>query len=112
MAIKPKTPTQYLLLALVPYSRPNIDLAINLPRFFNELEKVSKSNKKNLRSAYYRAKRSGLVEMKGKSPVLTSKGRVKIQPYVAKKLKKDVQLMVILILRRVKEKSVISLETF
>lgn len=85
---------EYVLLALVPYSRPNLDLAFKPSKFFSDLEKTSKKQRNNLQPALSKAIRKGLVERVDGIPVLTAKGRQKIVPLTAKHLKKDVQLMV------------------
>ena len=89
-----KSSLEYLLIALIPYSVSNLKLTFLPHRFFTDLEKISRSKEASLRSTMYRAKKQGLIEVKNSVPVLTEKGRTRIKPYIAKKLKKDVMLLV------------------
>lgn len=86
--------TEYILLALIPYSRPNLDLTFKPGKFFRDLEKISQKRRNGLQSALSKAISKGLIERVDGIPVLTEKGQQKIAPLAAKKLKKDVQLMV------------------
>lgn len=91
-----KSTLEYVLLSLVPFSEPNLKLAFKPNLFFKDLEKAQDEQHAKLRSAYYRAIRSGHVEIGDDHiPRLTEKGRRKIRPFVAKKLGKDAKLMVI-----------------
>lgn len=94
MARKQYTTLEYLLLAMIPYTKPNGDLAISASRFFYELEKTSKTSRSSFRSTFYRAKKQGYVNKINGQLVLEKKGRDKVKPYLAKKLPKDVVLMV------------------
>jgi DNA-binding transcriptional regulator PaaX len=92
----PKTTLEYLLIALIPYSRPNLKLVFTPRHFFTDLEKIRKVKRANARNAYYRSLKKGLIEIGPDNlPRLTLKGRQKIQPFVAKKLGRNAKLMVI-----------------
>lgn len=92
----PKSSVAYLLQALIPYSRPNIKLTFDNKNFFNDLEKISQAKNNTLRNAYYRAQKNGLVEMDDQNiPRLTAKGWQKTRRFTARRLAKDVRLMVI-----------------
>ncbi len=84
----------YVLIALIPYSKPNMLLAFKPHLFFNELEGISRYKQAVLRSAYWRAQREGLIEQRQNLLVLSDKGRRKIAPFVAENLQNS-QLMVI-----------------
>ena len=85
----------YVLIALIPYSKPNLLLAYKPALFFRELEKISKYKEKTLRAAYDRARQQKLIEHQQKIVQLTSKGRRKIAGFVAEKLEGDAKLMII-----------------
>lgn len=85
---------EYILLALVPYSRPNLKLSFKPRAFFYDLEHISRRPKNTLKSTMSKAIRRGLIERVDGLPVLTEKGLAKIAPLKARKLKKDVRLMV------------------
>lgn len=92
----PESTLQYLLLALVPYSRPNLKLVFKPSLFFQDLDKIEKIKMANAKNAYYRAIRIGLIEIDESGiPRLTSKGRLKVQPFIAEKLSKNANLMII-----------------
>lgn len=84
-----------LLLALIPYTKQNTKLVLRPAQFFRELESRSNYNFKSIETTYYRAKHKGLIEVKNNKVNLSSQAREYIQPFVAKKLKGDVFLMVI-----------------
>ncbi len=93
---KPKTALNYVLLALVPYSRPNMLLAFKPKKFFTELEQISNYSEASLREAYNRGKRRGLIVNESEAIVkLTRRGLIKVQPFVAEKLPGNASLMVI-----------------
>ena len=85
----------YVLVALIPYSKPNLLLAYKPGLFFRELEKISRYKQATLRAAYSRAQQQGLIEQDKNLMVLTAKGRRKVVPFVAEKLKGEAQLMII-----------------
>ncbi|HTE22677.1 MAG TPA: CRISPR-associated endonuclease Cas2 [Candidatus Limnocylindria bacterium] len=106
----PVSSLRYVLEALIPYSDANIKLAFKPNAFFNDLENIDrqkewqKKRSKNsepyqrdrLQAAFHRARKKGLVVVGEDGDVyLTEKGRQSVQPYTAKKLNKDVYLMVI-----------------
>ena len=92
---KPKSALAFVLLGLIPYTRPNLLLAFRPNQFFNELEKISKYKQARLKSAYWRAQQQGLIEQRNNLIKLTVKGRRKVAPFVAKELQGAVYLMVI-----------------
>lgn len=86
--------TTSVLLALVPFTEPNLRLSFNPTRFFDELERGSGYPRTTLQQSYARLKSRGLVT-NDKVPQLTAKGRRAVQPYVATRLGGNAQLMVI-----------------
>ncbi len=92
---QPRTTLQYLLMALVPYSRQNLKLAFTPYEFFKELEKVSHARHHSFEVAMSRAKKRGLVEQTKFGPRLTTKGLASIKPFLGEKLKNSARLMVI-----------------
>jgi hypothetical protein len=95
MAVKNTSALAYLLKALIPYSKANLQLSFKPNTFFNELEKVSHKKRSSLQSTLSSAIRIGLVERHGGIPILTAKGQELIKPLMPNKLQKDVSLMVI-----------------
>lgn len=88
--------TKYLLQAFIPYTDANIQLAFKPAAFFDELGKKSKVKERSLRSAYYRAIKSGLLEIDDYGiPRLTNAGRLQIKLYRPKKLPTGAKLMII-----------------
>lgn len=83
----------HILIALVSYTKKNLQLTFNPTEFFNELERTSGISRRTLIQTYSRAKKTKLIEG-DRTPVLTLKGRQHVQPYVAKPLD-GTQLMVI-----------------
>ncbi len=80
----------------MPYTKQNLNLAFRPHVFFNDLQKVSDVKRPTIESAYYRAIKSGLIEIdEFGHPRLTDKGRRSIQPYVPKQLSKGAHLLVI-----------------
>jgi DNA-binding transcriptional regulator PaaX len=92
---KPKSAVKHILLALVPYTRENLQLAFHPNQFFNELERISGYKQASLRTAMWKAQKRGLIEREGKLLKLTAKGMADVQPYVGKKLGDNVGLMVV-----------------
>lgn len=71
-------------------------LSFNPNKFFNEMEKKDKIKTTTSRSAYYRAIKSGLVEIdESGHPRLTDKGKRHVKPYKPKKLGKGAHLLVV-----------------
>lgn len=93
--LRERSPLIYVLVALIPYSRPNLLLAYKPSQFFRELEKISVYKQSALRKAYDRGVKRRLIDGKSKIPVLTSLGKQKVAPFVATKLDKNASLMVI-----------------
>lgn len=85
----------YVLVALIPYSKPNLLLTYKPGLFFRELEKISRYKKATLEKAYYRGLQKKLIEHENKIPRLTSLGQRKIAPFMASQLDGNVELMVI-----------------
>lgn len=85
----------YVLIALIPYSKPNLFLAYKPYLFYRELEKISRYKEATLRAAYARARQQKLIEHEHNLVRLTTKGRRKIAGFVAEKLEGDAKLMII-----------------
>lgn len=87
--------TIYLLKSFMPYSKESFLLGFKPATFFYELERKSQVKERTLRSAYYRAIKSGLliIDDTGK-PRLTDNGRAKLRPYKPKSLGKHAKLLV------------------
>ena len=95
---KYRSATHYILSGLVPYTEANLKLSFIPTRFFYDLEKLDKvkSSKKAMRTAYYRAIKSGLIELDDqKIPRLTAKGKRKTKQFKAKYLGKNARLLLI-----------------
>jgi DNA-binding transcriptional regulator PaaX len=86
--------TTQILLALIPYSKRNLQLTFHPSKFFDELEKTSGLKRLTLQQSYARLKQRGLIT-DTRTPKLTAKGKEQVQPYVAEKLDDGKQLMVI-----------------
>lgn len=94
MRISPTT--KYLLKALIPYSKANLELSFKPNTFFNELEKLDNINERTLRSAFYRAQKRGLISVdSGGTPRLTVKGVAATKTYKPTKLRKDAYILLI-----------------
>lgn len=88
---------KYILLALVPYTEPNMKLAYSPNRFFNDLEKISQGrnySRSHLKNTFYKAKQAGLIDTIGEVPRLTGRGESILKLYQPSKLTGS-QLMVI-----------------
>lgn len=93
--IKKQSAIAYILKALIPYSSQSIMLGFKPNQFFNELEKISRYNRRALEEAARRAERRGLIQQnKEKYLQLTELGKRQALPFIAKKLT-DSQMMVI-----------------
>jgi len=92
--LRERSPLVYVLVALIPYSKPNMLLAYKPNQFFNELEKISRYKQSTLKAAYRRAQEQGLIQQRKNLIALTAKGKQKVAPFVAKDLK-GAHLMVI-----------------
>lgn len=93
---KPKSALAFVLLGLIPYTRPNMLLAFRPNQFFNELEKISNYKRHTLEQAARRARQQGLIEeARNQQLRLTALGRKKAMPYITKKLKNNGKLMLI-----------------
>lgn len=87
--------TKYILKALVPYTDANLRLAFKPISFFNKLAKLSNQKERTLRSAYYRAIKSELLELDSNNiPRLTDKGRDALKIYQPTTFGKDARLLI------------------
>lgn len=97
--LREKSALVYVLIALIPYSKPNLLLSFKPSLFFRELEKISRYKQKTLREAYYRAQQQGLIERRAQQAediaLLTAKGRRKVAGFVAQELQGNAKLMII-----------------
>ena len=88
--------TKYVLKALIPYSKANLQLSFKPNYFFNELEKQSRTKERTLRSAYYRAVKQGLIQLDDNDvPRLTPKGLIATKAYKPIKLSKDACILLV-----------------
>lgn len=92
---KKKNVTTQVLLALVPYTRQNLQLVFAPNQFFNELEKTSDYSAQSIRQAYYRAKRDKLISTSDGKVTLSTEAIRRVRPFTARKLLGGVRLMVI-----------------
>ncbi len=92
---KRRTALSFILHALIPYTQENVMLVFRKNQFLFELEKASGYKQQTLNRAWTKAKQQGLIVEKDKVLKITQEGLRKIQPLIAKKLAKDVQLMII-----------------
>ncbi len=92
-----KSALAHVLLALIPYSHDNVKLVFTPNQFFYELARTSKEKEGTLRAAFLRARKRGLIsqDSNSKLPNLTMHGLREIQPFIAKKLSKKAELMII-----------------
>lgn len=90
-----KSAMVYVLLGIIPYTRPNLLLSFKPNQFFNELERISGYSPNVLRSAFSRAKTRKLIIAHDNVLNLSFEGMKTIQPFIAKKLAGGGQLMVI-----------------
>lgn len=82
-------------MSLIPYSKTNVKLVFKPSSFFSELEAKNKVKERTLRSAYYRAIKSGLVSIDDANiPRLTDKGLQMAKPYRPTKLGNDAFLLI------------------
>jgi len=89
------TGTQYILLALIPYSKPNLQFSFAKRSFFREVALRDKLHEKAAKSGFYRAVKQNLIEEDEHGNFrLTNKGHRRIAPYVARFLPNS-SLMVI-----------------
>ena len=93
--LRERSPLAYVLIALIPYSKPNMLLSFKPGQFFNELEKVSRYKRSTLKKAYDRGMAGRMIDHSSKVPHLTKLGAKKVAPYVTARLEKQARLMVI-----------------
>jgi len=83
-----RTLLEEILLALIPYTKENITFTFNRSKFFYQLEKRRKINRRSVSSIISRAKGTGYlqeVEKKGEKFLsITAKGKIKILKYLVK----------------------------
>jgi DNA-binding transcriptional regulator PaaX len=79
MAEGKQSVTIEVLKALIPYTEQNMKLAFKPNLFFNDLERITRSNRQTLANTLSRTKRQGLVKNRGGVPVLTKKGLAKLK---------------------------------
>lgn len=91
----PTSTIAQLLLALLPYTNQNLKLVFKPDQFFNELDKTSGHSSTALRATFRRAKKRKLISIKNDGLSISLQGRHIIQPFIAKHLTKNGQLMVI-----------------
>jgi len=84
-----------VLLALIPYTKQNLQLVFKPNLFFDELEKTSGLPKQSIRLSYRHAFNKKIIRIENGQIKLSLKARQIIQPFIAKKLNKDAQLMII-----------------
>jgi DNA-binding transcriptional regulator PaaX len=95
MSQRKKSSTQYILEALIPYSKANMQLVFKPSKFFTELARLDQVREKTARTSFYRAIKKGLIELDDQGiPRLTNKGHRRVLPFSAPKLK-GAQLMII-----------------
>src|SRR5438105_3455226 len=90
-----RSPLIYVLVALIPYSSPNLLLTYKPGLFFYELEKVSRYKRSTLKKAYERGIKNGLIVQQSSIPRLTVLGKRRLAPFVASRLSQDASLMII-----------------
>lgn len=90
-----KSAKHYVLTALVPYTKANLQLTFKPSLFFAELEKLDRIKQNTSRNAYHRAVKKKLIELDSKGiPRLTKGGLELIKPYTSEKLPNS-KLMII-----------------
>ena len=95
MTRQPRSALEYVLLALIPYTKANFKLAYKPNQFFNDLELASRYKRKTLQNALSHAKNKGLISVTFDGIELTAAGRKKVKRFTGVKLKHNVYLMVI-----------------
>lgn len=83
-----------VLLALVPYTRQNLQLTYHPTAFFDELERQTDYSRRTLQQAMATLRKRQLVSAE-RVPQLTAAGQLHVQPYVAQRLANGAQLLVI-----------------
>ena len=92
--LRERSALAYVLVALIPYSKPNLLLSFKPNLFFRELEKISRYKESTLKAAYRRAQEQEFVKRHENIVALTARGRRKVAPFTAEDLE-DGKLMVI-----------------
>lgn len=88
--------TKYLLKAFIPYTNANLKLAFKPSMFFRDLSQQKRLKVRSVESAYYRAIKSGLIEMDYRNyPRLTDKGRLQVKRFEPTELPRNAQLIII-----------------
>lgn len=94
-SLRERSALVYLLVALIPYSKPNLLLTYKPRQFFWELEKASRYKKSTFQTAYSRGLKHGLIELHDNLPRISAKGLRKITPFIAQRLSSGARLMII-----------------
>lgn len=82
-----KSAKYYVLSALIPYTKANLELSFKPSLFFAELEKLHNIKANTARNAFRRAEKQQLVEKNGAGiPRLTALGQIELLPFTSKKL--------------------------
>lgn len=92
--IRKTSATTYLLMALLPYTEPNMKLAFKPNQFFNDLDKLTDHSKSHLQTAFNRAVKKGWIKLDNDEVKLSLEARQSVEPFVARKLS-GAKLMVI-----------------
>jgi len=93
--IRKTSATTYLLLALLPYTEPNMKLVFKPNQFFDDLDNLTDHSKSNMQIAFGRAVNKGWVQIDDENQVkLSLEARQSIEPFIARKLR-GAKLMVI-----------------
>lgn len=93
---KPTSATEFILRGLLlPLSHENLLLSFKPSQFFYELSRVSPYSEETIKTAYYRARRHGLVDVSDVTPRLTPKGRRLAAPFQTTKVSRQGKLLVI-----------------
>ena len=88
----------YVLQSLIPYTEANLKLAFSPNRFFNDLERLSKSgqSRSSMRQAYYRLANQGFIDtQKAHAPRLTAHAITALERYAPKKLPVGAALLLV-----------------
>lgn len=89
-SILPDTAIRFVLEALIPYSKANVELAFKPNTFFNHLEQISdkkRYSRSAIKTAYFRARKLGYIDTSGTVPRVTEGARQMLKPYRPTKLK-------------------------
>jgi DNA-binding transcriptional regulator PaaX len=93
--IKSESSLVYVLKALIPYSRENLNFAFRPNKFYNELEKKSGLKQKTLQQSLRRAEIAGFITREESLIMLSAKGRQELKKFSPQKLPRSSQIIVI-----------------